>query len=86
MGAMNPLIVDCGSCQVRGASCSDCVITVLLAPAGDARLVPHEFSPDEQDAVLALSGSGLVPPLRLVEPGPADRAADEPLSERRALG
>lgn len=73
MVVMNSLIVDCGSCRVRGAACSDCVITVLLggpvtttdAPAGHGR---HEFNEAEQAAVAALSSSGLVPPLRLVDP------------------
>ena len=26
------MIVDCDSCQARGPSCSDCVVTFLLGP------------------------------------------------------
>lgn len=54
--------VDCDGCAVRGDACGDCVITVLLgAPPGGV-----DLDADEQAALLALAGSGLVPPLRLV--------------------
>lgn len=62
---MDSLIVDCHTCLVRGVGCADCVISVLFEPADPAR---HFFEPDEQAAVVALAGSGLVPPLRLVRP------------------
>ena len=67
MVVMDNLIVDCGSCQVRGPSCSDCVMTVLLGVQPPQQVdQPHEFSEDEWDAMAALADSGLVPPLRLV--------------------
>ncbi len=55
------MLIDCGTCQVRGAACGDCVVTVLLGP-------PTELELDdvEQAAVSALAEGGLIPPLRLV--------------------
>ena len=65
---MDILHVDCGSCVVRGAACSDCVVSVLLgalaSPSG-TRVV--DFDPDEQAALKTLADSGLVPPLRLIQ-------------------
>lgn len=55
------MIIDCDSCEVRGLACDDCVVTVLLGPT---RL---EVDESEQAALDALAGSGLVPPLRLVQ-------------------
>lgn len=55
------MIIDCDSCEVRGLACDDCVVTVLLGPT---RL---EVDESEQAALEALAGSGLVPPLRLVQ-------------------
>ena len=58
------MLVDCDTCCVRGAGCSDCVVTVLLGmPSG------LELDDDEQRAIDALAESGLVPPLRLQAPG-----------------
>ncbi len=53
--------IDCDSCVVRGLSCHDCVVTVLLGP-------PPEFGFDteEEHALSVLADSGLVPPLRMV--------------------
>ncbi len=55
------MLIDCGTCQVRGAACEDCVVTALLGP-------PTELELDdvEQAAVSALAEGGLIPPLRLV--------------------
>jgi hypothetical protein len=53
------MIIDCDSCQMRGLACSDCVVTVLLAPTG-------HLDHDQRDAIDALSDAGMVPPLRLV--------------------
>jgi|GEM_PF-711673 len=63
------VLVDCGTCTVRGDACSDCVVTVLLGPPAELTL-----SPEEQGALGALAGAGLVPPLRLV------RSCDTPTS------
>ncbi|MBM9466930.1 hypothetical protein JL106_06490 [Nakamurella sp. YIM 132084] len=56
--------VDCGTCTVRGAACTGCVVTVLLGapPEGVA------WDETERAALGVLAGSGLVPPLRLVRP------------------
>jgi hypothetical protein len=56
------LIIDCDRCVVRGPACPDCVVSVLLGVPPDA----IELDADELDALDALAGSGLVPPLRLV--------------------
>lgn len=56
--------IDCGTCRVRGVQCGDCVVSLLLGqPPG-----PVELQTDEQEALAALAGSGLLPPLRLVPP------------------
>lgn len=61
MGERSTLHVDCDSCSARGPACGDCVVSVLLGMPG-----PRELDTDEQQALSALAGSGLVPPLRLV--------------------
>ncbi len=55
--------IDCETCTVRGVLCHDCVVSTLLGP-------PPELSFDEegQRALRVLADSGLVPPLRMVEP------------------
>jgi hypothetical protein len=55
--------IDCDTCAVRGLACHDCVVTVLLGPPPE-----QGFGDDEQRALDVLAGSGLVPPLRMVEP------------------
>jgi hypothetical protein len=64
--------IDCDSCLVRGLSCHDCVVTVLLGPPPEL-----SFDEDEQRALDVLAVSGLVPPLRMVVPlaGPAIESA-----------
>ncbi|WP_328295652.1 hypothetical protein OG218_23615 [Kineococcus sp. NBC_00420] len=54
------MLIDCDSCTVRPQACSECVVSVLLGPPGDAVL-----DVDELGAVEVLAASGLVPPLRL---------------------
>jgi hypothetical protein len=62
------MIIDCGICQVRGAACSDCVVSVLLgAPGEEIGALPSvEMDATHAQAIGALAQSGLVPPLRLV--------------------
>ena len=55
------MVIDCGTCEVRGAACTDCVVSVLLGPPGAI-----ELQAPEQTALAILADSGLVPPLRLV--------------------
>ena len=62
MGERNTLHVDCDSCSARGPACTDCVVSVLLGLPGPR----VDLDRDEQQALSALAGSGLVPPLRLV--------------------
>ncbi|SDQ33279.1 hypothetical protein [Quadrisphaera sp. DSM 44207] len=58
------MLVDCDTCEVRGAACSDCVVTVLLGVPAPARAV--RLDDGERAALGVLASSGLVPPLRLV--------------------
>jgi hypothetical protein len=53
------IVIDCNSCVVRGDACSDCVVSVLLGP-------PAFLDEVERTALAVLAGSGLVPPLRLL--------------------
>ncbi|GAA4366735.1 hypothetical protein GCM10023146_10250 [Nocardioides caricicola] len=55
--------IDCDTCTVRGLHCHDCVVTVLLGPPPELT-----FDDDARDALDVLAQSGLVPPLRLVQP------------------
>jgi hypothetical protein len=55
--------IDCDSCEVRAVACGDCIVTVLLGAPPEG----VELDPDEQRALEVLAGSGLVPPLRLVQ-------------------
>lgn len=59
---MDILHVDCATCRARGPACGDCVISVLLGPIGSE----VELDDQEQAALAAMAGSGLLPPLRLV--------------------
>jgi hypothetical protein len=71
------VLIDCDSCEVRGAACGDCVVSVLLGspPRG------VEIDEAQRTAIGVLADSGLVPPLRLVHndsdhpDGPPQRAA-----------
>lgn len=77
------MLIDCDTCQVRGAACGDCVVTVLLGlPTG---LGPDlvELDDVEQAAVEALADGGLIPPLRLV-PMITQRESPETLGKRHA--
>lgn len=52
--------IDCRQCLLRGISCSDCVVSVLVdAPR------PVEWDEVELRAVENLAEAGLVPKLRL---------------------
>lgn len=70
---MSTLHVDCGTCQVRGHGCADCVVSVLLGFPDD---LPVSLSDDEQQAIGVLAASGLVPPLRLL-PKPRNPAQEQ---------
>ena len=74
------MLIDCDRCAVRGLACGDCVVSVLLgAPAEGV-----ELDTDERVAIGVLSGSGLVPPLRLVLAENADEPGDSHDSRRSA--
>ncbi|WP_214405344.1 hypothetical protein [Pseudonocardia lacus] len=87
------MIIDCDSCEVRGAACGDCVIGVLMgapaAAAGEAELpagVPPgapivQFDAPERRALAVLADQGLVPRLRLVAPEPRRASTTDDSSE-----
>jgi len=52
------MIIDCASCEARGAGCRDCAATVLL---GDEY---QDLDPAELRALTALANAGMIPPLR----------------------
>jgi hypothetical protein len=56
------LLIDCDTCQVRGDACADCVVSCLLGGPPE----PVHLDSDEIDALGALAGLGLLPPLRLI--------------------
>jgi hypothetical protein len=74
------MIVDCDSCEVRGAACGECVIGVLLgvpevpragqdAPSGAPQV---QLAAAERRALDVLADQGLIPRLRVVPTqGPA---------------
>ncbi len=66
------MLVDCGSCAVRGQACDDCVISALVQPCPNP-VDPNPVDPDPVDlddaalaAIQALADAGLVPQLRYV--------------------
>lgn len=91
------MIIDCDRCAVRDIACGDCVIGVLLGPAGPVR---SEGAPDpvpsgaskvqldapERHALDVLAAQGLVPRLRLVATPPrrATGVSDAPHPTRDA--
>jgi hypothetical protein len=84
------MIIDCDTCQVRGAACGDCVIGVLMGASESAEETPElpsgapmvQLDAPEQRALAVLADQGLVPRLRLVAPD-ARRAHPEGDSARR---
>jgi len=58
------MIIDCDTCEVRGAACGDCVVTFFTIGVRPAD--PVQLDDDQAAAVSALADAGLVPPLRLV--------------------
>ena len=68
------MIIDCGSCTVRGQACADCVVTFLTIPVRRGTDVGQgwadaadaiELDAAERGAITVLARSGLVPPLRM---------------------
>ena len=55
------MVVDCGSCEVRGKACQECVVSVLLGPPSTV-----ELDSSERRAIDVLAGAGMVPKLRLI--------------------
>jgi hypothetical protein len=66
------MLIDCDTCAVRDIHCGDCVMTVLLGPREDV----IELDSAEEQALGALAGGGLLPPLRLVPTSRPSRPDD----------
>jgi len=66
--------IDCDRCEMRGAGCQDCVITMLQPrnvagfPGADPGYLA-ELTEAEVKALDVLAAAGLVSPLRLALPG-----------------
>ena len=67
---VEPVVIDCDECAVRGPGCRDCVVSVLLG-------VPENLLEDERAALEVLAEVGLAPRLRLV---PIRRGGDSGLA------
>lgn len=68
------MLIDCGTCQVRGVACGDCVLTVLWGTPDDAAVpavavaaVPVRLDAADRRALAVLADAGLAPRLRHVE-------------------
>ncbi len=63
--------IDCGRCEMRGAGCQNCVVTVLEPRnvAGFPAEGPGYLGEAEVKALSVLAAAGMVPPLRLSLPG-----------------
>ncbi len=68
--SVDPVVIDCDECAVRGPGCRDCVVSVLLG-------VPENLLEDERAALDVLAEVGLAPRLRLV---PIRRGGDSGLA------
>lgn len=59
------MLIDCDTCLARDVACDDCVVNFIF----------HEgvldLDQDEADAIGNLAEAGLVPRLRLINPGKA---------------
>jgi len=65
------VLIDCDRCEVRGAACGDCVVTVLLGgPPDELSVSPDEVVLDAamRNAIEVLADARLIPPLRLALP------------------
>jgi len=57
--SIEPVVIDCDNCAVRGPGCGDCVVSVLVG-------APETLLDDERAALDVLADVGLAPRLRLV--------------------
>lgn len=56
-------VIDCDSCQAKPLACGGCVVTFMLGASSGTALESEDVR-----MLDVLAGSGLVPPLRLVNP------------------
>jgi hypothetical protein len=71
------MLIDCDSCQVRGAACAGCVVSVMLGSPPDG----VELDAVERRALDVLADAGMVPRLRLI---PGGRPRGRPRPDRAA--
>lgn len=62
------MLIDCGTCEMRGRECGDCVVSFLTIEVRPSDRSSVELDADQSSALSALAAGGLVPPLRLVQP------------------
>ncbi|WP_062303822.1 hypothetical protein [Demequina subtropica] len=62
------MLIDCDSCEMRGRSCGDCVVSFLTIEVRPSDRSTVELDEEQAHALDALAAGGLVPPLRLVRP------------------
>ncbi len=75
------MLIDCGTCQVKGDACTDCVVAIVLDSPGGL-----EADDIDRRALHSLATVGLVPSLRheprvprIATPSPAPRSPVTPL-------
>jgi len=61
------MLIDCGTCSVRGSGCPGCLVTALYEPPAEVQSLDR----DELWAIEILSRAGFE--VSLVEPEPAPR-------------
>jgi hypothetical protein len=71
------MLIDCGTCPVRGSGCADCLVTALYEPPAEVGRLDR----DELWAVETLTRAGFE--VSLVEPEPAPARRPLPLVRRR---
>jgi hypothetical protein len=52
------MIIDCQSCQARGAGCAECAAPTLIGAEY------QDLDPAELRALTVLANAGMIPPLR----------------------
>lgn len=58
--ASTTLSIACTTCPVRELRCAECMVTALLDPGAVTGLADLPLDTDEQSAVRALLGAGLI--------------------------
>ena len=62
LDVMKSYLIDCETCEARGASCGDCVMSFMADPEFGQPVI---LTQEERDALTVMADVGLIPPLRL---------------------